>query len=96
MMYFGRKSFSEGYFMSLGLGIILIAAQGLIGLTLLLTGLRAGQLIHYLYGALALLALPLTYIYLGATRWQRGMLIVGLVCAVIIALVWRGMATALP
>ena len=94
-LYFGRRPFSPGYFFSLGLGLILIVAQVIIGLTLLVTGLRAAQLIHYLYGALALLALPIAYLYLRSTGWQRAMLIVGLTCALIIAFVWRGMATAL-
>ena len=94
-LYFRRLPLNPGYFYSLSLGLLLIAAQALLGLTLLLTGLRAVQIIHYLYGAVAVLALPLTFLYLRSTEWKRGMLIVGLVCAVIIALVWRGMATAL-
>ena len=94
-LYFRRRPLNPGYFYGLSLGVLLIAAQALLGLTLLLSGLRAVQLIHYLYGAVALLALPLTVLYLRSTGWQRGMLIVGLVCAVIIGLVWRGMATAL-
>ncbi|MFN8473055.1 MAG: hypothetical protein U0822_12780 [Anaerolineae bacterium] len=94
-LYFRRLPFNPGYFFSLALGIVLIAAQALLGLTLLVTGLRAAQLIHYLYGALALLALPIAYLYLQSTQWRRGMLIIGLVCAIVIALVWRGMATAL-
>lgn len=74
---------------------VFITLQVLLGLTMLGLGLRSGTLMHYLYGALAIIALPAAY---GVLRENRGFRAAGLyavVCLITLGLGLRGIMTAL-
>ncbi len=71
----------------------LIVLQGLTGVLLWLTGARAGQWEHWMYGVTAALSLPAAHIY-ARRHSDRGRLLLFAITALwIAALSVRGMAT---
>ncbi|HEX7735453.1 MAG TPA: hypothetical protein VF458_11350 [Ktedonobacteraceae bacterium] len=72
--------------------------QGLLGLILVLLGLKPGggnlYYLHYVYGAIVLLAIPVAYTY-SSKNARTTTLILGIAALVIAAAATRGMMTGL-
>ena len=75
-------------YISLALGVV----QALIGLTLVLTGLRPRDDLHYLYGLSVIVTLPLVQQYLTRRRVSQP-LVYGLACLFMCGLAIRGITT---
>jgi heme A synthase len=92
--YFRRQPVSASYLGTLVIGELLIAAQVLAGILLYLQGARAVGIIHYLYGFLALIALPAAFAYVRGAEGRRESMVYGLVSLFIFGLAIRGIITA--
>ena len=75
------------------IGQALIAAQGLAGLALLLSGRDPATPVHFLYGATAVLVLPFAWTYLRDRSPRQALLIYSLLALFIAGLAIRGMTT---
>jgi hypothetical protein len=81
-------TFRGALFLAGGLGL----AQALVGLGLVLGGLRPRDDLHYLYGLSVIITLPLVAQYL-ANRRVRATLIYGFACLFMMGLGIRGITT---
>ena len=66
-----HAGFDSAYRGALVIGVLLGVAQALLGLTLVVTGLRPRDDLHYLYGLSVIVALPLVHQYVSNRRWSR-------------------------
>lgn len=91
-----RQGVTPAFVAALVIAEILVAVQVILGVTLYLAGARAAALFHYMYGALALLALPAAWGYAQGNRSRQTVLLYTFIALVIAILAWRGTQTALP
>lgn len=75
-----------------GVGVV----EALIGLVLLVTGHRPGTVLHYLYGALIVLVLPMAYAIAQGRRPERHALIFTIAAAFLMGLAIRATGTGAP
>src|SRR3972149_4511371 len=67
-LFFRGKGIDSSYWGALVIGEILMIAQGVVGLLMVLSGLRPADLLHLLYGFLVVLAWPGVYVYTNARQ----------------------------
>ncbi len=67
-LFFRGKGIDSSYWGALVIGEFLMLAQGVIGLVMVVTGLRPADLLHFLYGFLVALTWPGTYVYTNARQ----------------------------
>jgi hypothetical membrane protein len=79
VMYFRRTVPSPGYRASLVLTEGLFIVQGLLGVGLFFTGNRPKDPLHWLYGVLLVIALPVAASYTSGRQDRRQSLIYGIV-----------------
>lgn len=79
---------------ALVIGEIMMLVQAGLGLILLVSGLAPASLIHYLYGALAILALPALWVYTRGATDRRASLIWALAGFFMMGLTLRAIGTA--
>lgn len=93
--YLRKRPLANSFPAVLIIGQLLIVAQALLGVLLLFAGGNAARLaLHITYGVIAVLSLPITYMYVRGRqgRWEN--LIYALVCIVLIGVVIRAWETA--
>lgn len=91
-----RKSAMSGPLRgALAIGVALGVAQALVGLTLVVTGLRPGDNLHFLYGASVILTVPLVASYIVDKKISR-VLAYGLACLFMAGLALRAITTGSP
>jgi hypothetical protein len=80
----------------LRIGEVLFLLQAVMGGILYFSGLRPAQLVHLLYGALGVFALPAAYTYSRGGDDRRGSLIYSLICLFLFGVALRAITTAGP
>lgn len=66
--FFRGKGIDSSYWGALVIGEILFLAQGVLGIVMLILGLRPADLLHLLYGVLVAFSWPGVYIYTQARQ----------------------------
>ena len=79
---------------ALVIGELLMLTQASLGLILLVSGLYPNRTIHFLYGSLAVLALPALWVYTRGATDRRASLIWALAGLFILGLALRAIGTA--
>ena len=96
----GIVSFAQGKGLSgnlagtFAIGQALVLIQGVAGVVLYIADTRRPTMVHYLYGATAILVLPLAWSYLRDRDSRRALLFYSLIALFIAGVAVRGMATA--
>jgi hypothetical protein len=89
-----RKSTpSPGYLGALVIAQAVFIIQGIGGLVALATGHRPHDALHYLYGVVLVLTLPVAYFYGNSARERRDSLIFGLATLFLIGIAVRAITT---
>jgi len=70
ILFFRRRNPSGGYLGALVLAEGVVVLEALIGIVLLLQGHRPNDMLHYVYGLVAVIALPAAY-FLSANGTER-------------------------
>ena len=93
--FFRKQGVSGGYFGAVVIAEILFAAQGVLGLLLWFGAatFRPGW-VHWLYGLVLLLGVPVVYAYTKGRQERPEMLLYAVAFVIMIAIVLRAMATA--
>src|SRR5215470_9529329 len=66
-----RAEFGSGFRGALFIGVGLAVVQAIVGLALVVSGLRPLDNLHYLYGATVILTLPLVASYISDKKFSR-------------------------
>ena len=66
--FFRGKGIDSSYWGALVIGEVLFLAQGVLGVVMLILGLRPADLLHFLYGVLVAFSWPGVYIYTQARQ----------------------------
>jgi hypothetical protein len=72
-----------------GLGLL----QDLVGGLLFLTGARPGEGLHFVYGAIVLLAIPVAYVYSDQKQVRRDIIIMTIAVVAVLGAAFRAWAT---
>lgn len=91
--YVRREGLSPSYWGTLVVGEGLLVAQGLIGLVMVLQGLRPPRLVHVLYGITVLLVWPGVYTYTRGQATRREALVYGVATLFLVGLLLRSIST---
>ncbi|HEX6122252.1 MAG TPA: hypothetical protein VFY89_03775 [Ktedonobacterales bacterium] len=75
-----------------GLGVL----QALLGITLVATGANPGDQLHYVYGGIVLLAIPVAYVYSDQKAVRRDIIIMTIAAVAIIGAAIRAFMTGAP
>ena len=94
LAHFRRLPADGRYYSTLVLAELLIVAQALLGLVLLLSGRMPRDPMHFLYGALAALILPVVYGYATRRGWSAP-LVCGIATLFIFGLAIRAFTTTI-
>jgi heme A synthase len=84
-----RRSVGGTYRAVYALSAMLFVLQALIGVTMVLTGLRPGDTLHYLYGILPMVTLSGAFVYSRKSSARREAVIFGVVALFTFGLVIR-------
>ena len=90
---FRKQELTTSFLGALLLNEAIFLAQGSLGLMMVLQGTQPGQGVHYLYGVVALLALPVTLLVTRARRTSREAAIYGATCLFLSGVALRAAAT---
>ncbi len=91
---FRRRELSPSFWGALIVNEIVFVIQGLLGLTMVLQGLAPGRgWVHYLYGGVALLAIPTALAYMRGGRTAREAAVYGAMCLFLAGVSLRAIAT---
>lgn len=91
---FVRKTgVSSSYRGTLVIGEMMLILQGIFGITLVISGYRPAQPLHFLYGGLSVFILPLVMNYARVRPKRQGPLIYGVSALFITGLAIRAMMT---
>lgn len=93
-MFFRRQGPSGGYRSTVWLTEGLFVLQGLVGLLLVVGGNRPHDTLHWLYGVLLVLALPIAMGYNAGRAERQQSLIFGIVALFMAGLTIRALTTA--
>lgn len=91
--YFRKSGVTSNYRGTLVIGELMLVMQGIFGITLVLSGDRPGQSLHFLYGGLSVFILPLLMNYVHVRPKRQGPLIYGIGALFITGLAIRAMMT---
>ncbi len=67
--------------------------QDLAGVGLYLTGARPGEGLHFVYGAIVLLAIPIAYVYSDQNQVRRDIIIMTIAVVAVLGAAFRAFAT---
>lgn len=70
--------------------------QGIVGGLIYLTGARPYEALHFVYGGIVLLAIPIAYVYSDQKRVRRDVIIMVIAVVAIIGAAVRALATGAP
>ena len=88
-----KQGVSSAYWGGLAIAEILLALQALLGVYLLIVGFRPARSIHWLYGVVALLAIPGMYMYTKGRTDRPEMLMYAVVTLITVGLALRAIFT---
>ncbi len=91
--YFRKTGVSGSYRGTLVVGEMMLVLQGVFGITLVLSGYRPAQPLHFLYGGLSVFVLPILMQYARVRPEHQRPLIYGLGALFIMGLAIRAMMT---
>ena len=94
VLYARKQPMNGTYWGILACLEVLSAAQGLLGVAMLLAGENPGRLVHILYGITAVVTLPGFYAYTRGRDDLRASLQYGLICLFLLGVSLRAAATA--
>lgn len=77
--YFRNSGVSQDYWGVLAAGEVLYLAQAVVGVIMVILGLRPGRWVHFLYGFLSVITLPGAFAYMRGRDSRREVLIYALV-----------------
>lgn len=93
--YFRKQNVDGSYFGALVIAEVLFIVQGLLGLTMWISGVGVlGGAMHILYGVITLLTVPGIYLFTHGENTRQVMLIYSLGFIFLVGIVLRSMATA--
>ncbi len=91
--YFRKTEVTGSYRGTLVIGELMLILQGVFGITLVISGYRPAQPLHFLYGGLSVFILPLLMNYVRVRPKHQGPLIYGIGAIFIAGLAIRAMMT---
>lgn len=91
--FFRGKGIDSNYWGAIVIGEILFLAQGVLGIVMLILGLRPADLLHILYGVLVAFAWPGVYIYTQARQGRAESAIYAIVSFFMFGLAIRAIMT---
>lgn len=91
--YFRNSGVSQDFWGVLAAGQVLYTAQALIGVIMVIMGLRPGRWVHFLYGLLSVISLPGAFAYMRGRDGRRELLIYALVGLFMAGVSLRAMGT---
>jgi len=101
ILFFMKKSMNKPWRIALIVTAIVAALQALLGVILILLGQKPGSgtglyYLHYVYGAIVVLALPVAITYAtGGKKQRRDILIFSIAALVLVAAALRALTTGL-
>ena len=101
VLFFTKKTFNRPWRTTLIITAIIAALQALLGIILVLLGQRPGTgtglyYLHYVYGAIVVLAIPVAVTYATGTKNQRrDILIFSIASLILVAAALRALTTGL-
>jgi len=91
-----RRELGGDFWGAVVIGEVLILAQVLMGVALVVMGLRPGRWMHYLYGVVALITWPALFAFTRGENNRRAVIIWIVVSIFLFGIALRAMSTALP
>jgi len=67
--------------------------QDLVGVSLFVSGLKPGEGLHFVYGAIVLLAIPVAYVYSDQKQVRRDIIIMTIAVIAVLGAAFRAFAT---
>jgi len=67
--------------------------QDLVGVSLFVSGLKPGEGLHFVYGAIVLLAIPVAYVYSDQKQVRRDIIIMTIAVVAVLGAAFRAFAT---
>ena len=101
VLFFTKKTFNRPWRTTLIITAIVAALQALLGIILVLLGQRPGTgtglyYLHYVYGAIVVLAIPVAVTYAtGSKNQRRDILIYSIASLILVAAALRALTTGL-
>lgn len=96
LLYWRRRGVDSNYWGTLAAGELLFLAQGVLGIILFASGLRAARtLVHALYGIVLVISIPGTYALTRGRDTRREVLIYAIIGLFLAGITLRAMTTAL-
>jgi heme A synthase len=101
ILFFTKKTFNRPWRTTLIITAIVAALQALLGIILVLLGQRPGTgtglyYLHYVYGAIVVLAIPVAITYAtGSKNQRRDILIFSIASLILVAAALRALTTGL-
>lgn len=92
--YFRGRGVDGSLIGAIIIGEIMMLAQAVLGLVMLLSGLYPAGTVHFLYGSLAVLALPALWVYTRGATDRRASLVWGVAGLFMLGLALRAIGTA--
>jgi hypothetical protein len=96
VQYFRRQEMSGGFWGAVIIGEGLVLVQSILGVIMWVQGVLPARLIHFLYGAIALLSWPAVFAFTRGGTSRRDVLYWALVSIFLFGIALRARATALP
>jgi heme A synthase len=98
VLFFMKKTMNRPWRIALIVTGIVAALQGLLGITLVLMGERPGTgtdlyYLHYVYGAIVVLAIPVAITYVNGKNPRRDVLIFSIAALILVAAAVRALMT---
>lgn len=91
--YFKKTEVSGSYRGALFIGELMLVVQGILGVTLVISGYRPKEPLHFVYGGLSVFILPLLMNFVRVRPKHQGPLIYGIGTLFIMGLAIRAMMT---
>ncbi len=101
ILFFTKKTFNRPWRTTLIITAVVAALQALLGIVLVLLGQRPGTgtglyYLHYVYGAIVVLAIPVAITYAtGSKNQRRDILIFSIASLILVAAALRALTTGL-
>ena len=101
ILFFTKKTFNRPWRTTLIITAVVAALQALLGIVLVLLGRRPGTgtglyYLHYVYGAIVVLAIPVAITYAtGSKNQRRDILIFSIASLILVAAALRALTTGL-
>ena len=90
------RELSGDFWGAVVIGEVLILAQVILGVVMVIMGLRPGRWMHYLYGVVALITWPALFAFTRGESNSRAIIVWATVSLFLFGIALRAAATALP